>query len=223
MTVHTTAAGDAKRTKVVEKVRALLAKAASTEHEAEAEAFEEHALRLMADYEIAERELRDVAPHDAHEIDCSHFGRAQTAAVLLCAEVAAMFGGYGVKLSQDRRFRALLMCTPSQLELALPLIDHLLVQLMADLNRDRPRSRRDYSLGWAHRVVTRLEAAQERIYSEAKALVPTTDAAEAAFIERYGQARRARRQTVGPEYAVGQEAGEEADLRQHRLGGAGTD
>lgn len=215
--VDLTRGDEDKRAKVVERVRAMLAKAASTTHEAEAEAFEEHALRLMATYEIAERELRDVASHEPHDVPCGHFGHAQHAAVVLCAQVAALFGGYGVMVKRQRKYTARLMCTPSQLELAMPLIDHLLAQMMLDLNRDRPRSRKDYALGWVERVVTRLEEAQERIYSESKALVPTTDAAERAFVEAYGAPERARKQYVGANYYEGQQAGDEADLNQQRL------
>ena len=109
-----------KRAKVVERCRAMLAKAASTNHEAEAEAFEERALRLMAEYEIEERELRDALPHEAHDIPCGHFGHAQQAAVLLCVSVARLFGGYGVRVSENRKFTARLMCTPTQVGLKPP-------------------------------------------------------------------------------------------------------
>lgn len=209
---------DDKRAKVVERVRAMLAKAASTNHEAEAEAFEEHALRLMADYEIGERELRDVSPHEPHDIDCGHFGHAQHAAVVLCAGVAELFGGFGVMVKRQRKYAARLMCTPSQLDLAMPLIDHLLAQMMNDLNRDRPRSRKDYSLGWVERVTNRLAEAQERVYVDAKALVPTVDAARNAYLEAYGNPARGRKHYVGQNYFDGQVAGDEADLNQQRLG-----
>ncbi|MEL7207531.1 MAG: DUF2786 domain-containing protein [Actinomycetota bacterium] len=208
---------DDRRAKVVERVRAMLAKAASTNHEAEAEAFEEHALRLMAEYQIAERELREAQPHAPHDIECGHFGNAQHAAVVLCAGVAELFGGYGVMVKRQRKYAARLMCTPSQFELATPLIDHLLAQMMHDLNRDRPRSRKDYSLGWVERVLDRLGETRERVYSEAKSLVPTTEAARSAYLDTYGEPGRGRRQYVGANYFEGQVAGDEADLNQQRL------
>lgn len=208
-----------KRTKAVERVRAMLAKAASTNHRAEAEAFEEHALRLMAAYEIEERELRDAEPHDAHDVPCGHFGNAQYGAVLLCVNAAGLFGAYGVLVRQNRKYSARLMCTPSQFDMTMALIDHLLAQMMRDLNRDRPRSRKDYALGWVDRVLDRLNQAQARVYSESTALVPTTEAAESAYLELYGQPGKARRQYVGANYVEGQGAGEEADLNQQRLAG----
>lgn len=207
-----------KRAKVVERVRAMLAKAASSEHDAEAATFEEHALRLMAHWEIEERELRDAQPHDAYEIPCGHFGNAQAGAVLLLAGVARLFGGYAVRLSTgSRKHSVQLMCTPSQYEMAEAMADHLLPQLMGDINRDRPRSRRDYSLGWANRVLERLNEAQERVYSESNALVPTTEAAARAYRERFGPVRRAPTLRVGRDAAVGAAAGDEVDLRQRQL------
>jgi hypothetical protein len=207
-----------KRVKVVERVRAMLAKAASTDHEAEAATFEEHALRLMAAWEIEERELRDAQPHGSYDVPCGHFGNAQTGAVLLVAGVARLFGGFAVRLSDGhRRHTVRLTCTPTQFELAGALIDHLLPQLMADVNRDRPRSRRDYSVGWTQRVLERLTEAQARVYTESNALVPTTEAAERAYREQHGSVRRARTLRVGLDAVAGAEAGERVDLDQHRL------
>ncbi len=209
----------ARRAKVVERVRLMLAKAASTDHEAEAQVFEERALALMAAHEIEERELRDATPHEPHDIACGHFGHAQYAAVVLCVEVAGLFGAYGVMLRHQRKFTARLMCTSAQLDLTMPLVDHLLAQLMADLNRDRPRSRKDYALGWVNRVLIRLTEARARVYDRAGALVPTVASSAEAYHQQFGTPARGRRQQVGPDFVDGQAAGEEADLNQERLPG----
>ena len=212
---------DEKRAKMVERVRAMLAKAASTDHEAEAATFEEHALRLMARWEIEERELRDAQPHDSFDIPCGHFGHAQTGAVLLVAGIARLFGGFAVRMSDgSRRHTVRLTCTPTQFELASALIDHLLPQLMTDVNRDRPRSRRDYAVGWAQRVLERLDEAQARVYAESRALVPTTVAAERAYREQHGPVRRARTLRLGRDALTGADAGDRADLDQQRLDAA---
>ena len=209
---------DEKRAKVVELVRAMLAQAASTTFEAEAETFEAHALRLMAEYEIEQRELRDVdTDYDVHDIACERFGRAQYAAVVLCAEVAKLFGGYGILVRDNRRYTTRLVVTDTQFELAKPLIDHLLAQMMSALNHDKPRSRKDYSLGWVYRVLDRLNAAQAVVYSESNALVPTNDAAKAAYVELHGRPDTGRKIVVGANYQDGQVAGEGADLNQTRL------
>ncbi len=208
---------DAKRNRAVERVRAMLAKAAATDFEAEAQSFEEHALRLMAAYEIEERELRDSGTYESEHVPCHHFGNAQTGAVLLISGVARMFGAYPVQVSHSGKFTVSLTATPPQFDLTMTLVDHLFPQLMADITRDRPRSRRDYSIGWATKVLTRLELTQHRVYAQTDALVPTTTDAEHAFKSKNGPARKGRRLTVGHEYNHGVTAGERADLNQQQL------
>lgn len=207
------------RTKMIERVRTLLAKAASSEFEAETEAFETKAFRLMADHEIEERELRKASDFDEHVVDLTAFGRAGKGAACLAAGLADLFGGYAVlwSIGDGRSGRVKLFCTPHQREQVDLLLDHLLPQLRASLTRDRPRSRMSYSMAWAGRVHERLRSAQEEVYRECRALVPTNVQARAAFETEYGPARR-QRPSIDPRSAIsGDLAGTQADLNQQRL------
>lgn len=212
-----------RRTKMVERVRSLLAKAASSEFTSEAEAFEEKALSIMAEYEIAERELIDVrSVLDRTIIDLSHFKNGAWGAMELVGRLHTLFGGaYGVlqytdDLTGKRVYQAHVWSTPAAHEQAMLLAEHLLPQLRADMSRDKPRSRKTYSIAWAFRVHDRLSEAQERVYSRSQALVPTTDAADA---ERDKHCRD-REHSFRPDLLsglAGDRAGSEADLNQQRI------
>lgn len=199
----------------------MLAKAASTVHEAEAESFEAKALEIMAAYEIEERELREASGFSSEEIDFGHMGNAGTGAASLAIGLANLFGGAGVRSVVSRRHYAKLHTTPSQRENVDLMLDHLLPQLRHDLSRDRPRSRKSYSVGWAARVLARLHAAQSVVYARSNALVPTNDAArDDLYGELAAQGIRVSRASVrvdGVDYDRGDAAGEQADLNQPRV------
>ena len=55
------------------------------------------------------------------------------------------------------------------------------------------------------------------MYSESNALVPTNDAAKAAYVELHGRPGTGRKIVVGANYQDGQDAGDQADLNQTRL------
>ena len=210
-----------RRAKKVEQVRVMLAKAASTEHEAEAETFEAKALEIMAEYEIEERELRDVSGYASEEIDLGMMGNAGTGAASLAIGLADLFGGAGVRGVVDRKHYAKLHTTPSQRENVELMLDHLLPQMRNDLSRDRPRSRKSYSVGWAFRVLERLRAAQAVVYAQSNALVPTGDAARtdlyAQLNEQGVRVSTASVKVDGFDYQRGDAAGVEADLNQARV------
>lgn len=216
-------AAEQRRAKKVEQVRAMLAKAASTHHEAEAATFEAKALEIMAAYEIEERELREASGFESEEIDLGHMGNAGTGAASLAIGLADLFGGAGVRGVSDRRHYAKLHTTPSQRENVDLMLDHLLPQMRNDLSRDRPRSRKSYSVGWAYRVLDRLRSAQTIVYSQSNALVPTGDAARIdLYAQLSDQGIRVSTASVkvdGRDYERGDAAGEEADLNQARVAG----
>lgn len=199
----------------------MLAKAASTVHEAEADAFEAKALEIMAAYEIEERELREASSFSSEEVDLGHMGNAGTGAASLAIGLANLFGGAGVRSVVNRRHYAKLHTTPSQRENVDLMLDHLLPQLRHDLSRDRPRSRKSYSVGWAARVLARLHSAQSVAYAKSNALVPTNDAArDDLYGELASQGIRVSRASVrvdGADYERGDAAGEQADLNQPRV------
>lgn len=211
---------DESRDKWIEKARALLAKAADTDHEAEAQAFEAKALALMAKWDIEERDLRTV--DDDHEtllLDFTYFGNAGSGAASLACFVAELFGAYGALWSVgDRRAgRVKMTGTPSQLQRTQLLIDHLLPQLRDNILRDRPRSRKSYSLGWAGRVRARLGQLVQAAYAGEGALVPTSAAAREAFVAANGPVHSLNSPINPIDAARGSVAGEEADLGGTRL------
>ncbi len=210
---------DEKREKMVERVRHFFAKAASTDFPEEAEAFESRALRLMAEYEIAERELRDAGDYQSDIIDLTHFGRGGKGAAALACWLADGFGAYGVlwSVGDGKAGRVKITGTPSQLEQLNLLLDHLLPQLRADLTRDKPRSRMSYSLGWAQRVSERVKAAQVQVYSDCQALVPTNTEAQRAYEEENGRARSSRADVSMFDTIAGKTAGNNADINQARI------
>ncbi len=216
-----TAAGSERRAKKVEQVRAMLAKAASTEHEEEAESFEAKALEIMAAFEIEERELRAASGFESDEIDMGHMGNAGMGAATLAVGLANLFGGAGVRGVISRRHYATVHTTTSQRENVELMLDHLLPQLRRDLSRDKPRSRKSYSLGWAVKVVQRLEAAQAIAYSTTTSLVPTNDAATEDLYAQLAQSgirvSRASVKVDGLDFERGDVAGTEADLDQARV------
>ncbi len=207
--------------KQIDRVRGLLAKATSSEFEAESAAFEEKALALMAEHEIAERDLREPAHYGEDMIDLTSFGRAGKGAACLASWLADLFGGYAVLVSlrDGKAGRVLVTCTPSQRERLDVMLDHLLPQLRAAMTKDKPRSRMSYSLAWASAVLERLRTAQAEVYKSHGALVPTGDGARSAFEATNGTARQMTLRVNAASAAAGADAGNEADLGHDRLTG----
>jgi len=148
--------------KTIERIRGLLAKAASSEFDAEREAFEAKAMTLMAEHEIAERDLQTPSSIDQSMIDLTSFGRAGKGAACLAAWTAELLGGYAVLVSfrDGKSGRVQVYCTSTQRDRLDVLLDHLLPQLRAALTKDKPRSRMSYSLAWAVTVSNRLRESQ---------------------------------------------------------------
>lgn len=210
------------RAKRVERVRAMFAKAASTEHDEERHAFEAAALRIMAEWAIEERELRTVVDeaYDTQTIDVADFGNGQKGACLLISGVAKLFGAFAVRFNiGPRRFAMRIVATPSTWEMIEPLVSHLLAQLRHDVIRERPQSKMSYCVGWADTVMGRLEAAQAVVYSGCNALVPTQDAARSAYAELWGRTQKQGVTVNVRDHTVGGKAGARADLGQQRVRG----
>ncbi len=212
MTIHDHA-------KTIERVRGLLAKAASSEFDPEREAFERKAMALMAEHEIAERDLAEPSNIDHDMIDLTTFGRAGKGAACLAAWITELLGGYAVLVSirDGKSGRVQVYCTAAQRDRLDVLLDHLLPQLRAALTKDRPRSRMSYSLAWAHAVLKRLRASQADAYAEHGALVPTNDAARQAYDDDHGRAASMSLRVDAVSAGAGAAAGQEADLGHDRL------
>jgi hypothetical protein len=210
----------------VAKVSALLAKAASTEHEPERRAFEAKAQALITRHQIDEAELGTTAAIGEREVIVEGWGNATRGVVHLWAGVARL-NRCAVAHQTGRGWsRILLAGTEVDAELTSRMVEHLLPQLRLTILNDRPRSRMSYAIGWAHEVIDRLtaarstaaaEAAAERSTSEVAALVPTNTAA-AESLARAHQLRTERRATVDVgAYGSGISAGQRADLGRGRL------
>lgn len=217
------------RDTLVARVSALLAKAASTEHEPERRAFEAKAQALITRHQIDEAELGiGSGAIDEHEILVEGWGNATRGVVHLWAGVARLNRCAVAHRTGRGWSRVLLAGSEVDAELTTRLVGHLLPQLRLAILADRPRSRMSYAVGWAHEVVDRLEqarvqaaaeAAADLPGSEASALIPTnTDAADA--LAKAHQLRSERRATVDAgAYGSGMSAGQQADIGTTGLNG----
>jgi len=207
--------------KTIERIRGLLAKAVSSEFDAEREAFEAKAMTLMAEHEIAERELQAPSSIGESLIDLTSFGRAGKGAACLAAWIAELLGGYAVLVSfrDGKSGRVQVYCTSPQRDRLDLLLDHLLPQLRAAMTKDKPRSRMSYSLAWAHAVLERLRTSHAAAYATHGALIPTNAAAKAAYRAEHGEPGSMSLRVEAASADAGTAAGHEADLGYDRLTG----
>lgn len=207
------------RDSLIAKVSALLAKADSTEHEPEREAFLAKAQALITRHQIEEAELR-INPASVVErsIVIEGWGNATRGVVYLYSGVAELNRCSVGHRTGRGTARIVLFGTETDAELTCALVEHLLPQLRLAILNDRPRSRMSYSIGWTHEVLARLKAATEAVAAASNALVPTnTDADEA--LRNTHRLRSERRNTVdSAEYGSGIDAAGQADLGGVKVG-----
>ncbi len=211
-------AGTPSRDRIVDRVRALLAKADSTEHQAERDAFFAKAQALITRHHIDEAELEAADSEVVREtVLIVDWGHATRGVVYLYGEVAELNRcSLGHQLTRGAA-RIELFGTSLDIELTLTLVDYLLPQLRAALLRDRPRSRMSYSMGWVREVAARLAEAQKAEAAISNALVPTNVTADEALHAAF-QVRSARSTEVDTRaYGSGMAAGENADIGHVKL------
>ncbi len=196
-----------------------MAKADSTEHEPEREAFLAKAQALITRHQIAEGELQFSRMHmEERSIVIDDWGNATRGVVHLYSGVARLNRCSVAHRTSRGWARIVLMGTDTDAQLTCALVEHLLPQLRLAILNDRPRSRMSYSIGWTHEVLNRLQAAQEQAAADSKALVPTNVAADEALRAAH-RLRSERRNTVdSEEYGDGAEAAEDVDLGRVGLG-----
>ena len=210
------------------RVSALLAKAASTDHEPERLAFEAKAQALITRHQIDEAELGvSGGAIDEREVLVEGWGNATRGVVHLWAGVAGLNRCAVAHRTGRGWSRVLLAGSEVDAEVTSRLVEHLLPQLRLAILNDRPRSRMSYAVGWAHEVVDRLgqaqaaaaaEAAAHRPDAEAAALIPTNTAAADALATAH-RLRSERRTTVdAAAYGSGLSAGQRADIGTAGLG-----
>lgn len=207
------------RNRIVERVRALLAKADSTDHEPEREAFLAKAQQLITRYHIEQGELSSSTSQMSQcEVMITEWGNATRGVVRLYGAVAELNRSYSAHQMTRGVAKVIMFGTELDLELTTTLVDHLLPQLRHDILRDRPRSRMSYALGWANRVGQRLAEAQATEAAKSNSLVPTSHAAEEALSEAY-TLRAARTTRVdGLEWLSGGDAAESVDIGNSKIG-----
>ncbi len=205
---------------MVAKVAALLAKAESTEHRPEREAFQAKAQALITRYQIEDGELhRSGGRMTERSVPIDHWGNATRGVVHLYAGVAELNRCSVAHRTGRGWARVVLFGADVDAELVCTMVDHLLPQLRHAIIDDRPRSRMSYAIGWAHEVVDRLRVAREGAAAESDALVPTNAAAEEALRSTHRLRPERRRPVDAAAFGSGMLAGERADLGRRGLGG----
>lgn len=222
------------RRSLVAKVSALLAKAASTDHEPERRAFEAKAQALITRHQIDEGELGVAGAMGEREVLVDGWGNATRGVVHLWAGVARLNRCAVAHQSGRGWSRVLLAGTETDAEVTSRLVEHLLPQLRLAILADRPRSRMSYAIGWAHEVIDRLSQARlaaavevadqrsaaHRSPAEVDSLVPTNTAAAEALAEAHALRSERRAKVDVGAYGSGISAGQRADLGGGRLASA---
>jgi len=206
------------RDRIVERVRALLAKANSTDHEPERQAFVTKAQQLITRYHIEQPELTESDSTIGEErIAITGWGNATRGVVNLYAAVASCNRCTTARTGDRNNTHVILVGSETDRQLTTTLVDHLLPQLRHDLLRDKPRSRMSYAVGWSIEVSDRLTEAQEAEAATTMALVPTNEAAREALHATYKIARARSAELRFEEYGSGRRAGQNADIGHTKL------
>ena len=208
-----------RRTNIIDKVRAMLAKASSTTHEPEREAFEAKAQALITRHQIEAREL-DQADSEIIErrIDIKTWGDAARGVIYLYGGIAELNRSSAAHRAVGDYSQVILFGTEVDLDLTQTMVRHLLPQLRTHMLLDRPSSRMSYAIGWTHEVLSRLIAAQLATAAEFGALVPTNTAADEAMLAAYKLKSDSPATTVDSvEYEFGASAAGRADIGRTKL------
>lgn len=207
------------RERLIDKVSALLAKAASTDHEPERRAFQAKAQTLITRYQIEEEEL-DLRPGSVGEdvIEVEGWGNATRGVVHLYSAVAELNRCKVAHQSTRGRSTLLLYGTETDTALTRTLVEHLLPQLRLAILNDKPRSRMSYAVGWAYEVANRLQEAREHEAATSDSLIPTNTAAEEALRSAYKLTSGRRASIDAGAYGSGVEAAERADIGGIKVG-----
>lgn len=233
--------------KLLAKVRALLAKAQSTDYPAEAETYSAKAEALVAEYGITQAQL---------QAESAKTGRIRVTTMVIpmdnpySAQKATLLGcignALGVKVISSQYansstvIRATVLGFPTDLERVELLYTSLLLQAARQLRHQYPPDpvgnvaayRRRWFSGFAYAVQMRLaeierhaaEQAQQHtpsgVPSTALVLRDRSALIEQAYTETYGNLKaRATPTTSGPGFHRGLQAGARADLNQTRIAG----
>ncbi len=207
------------RETIIRRVHGLLAKANSSEHQAERESYEAKAQQLMTRYQIESSEFEESGPIEQRIVAISGWGNATRGVVSLHQCVASLNRCTGAGNTSRGEGFVYLFGRPTDLDLTMTLVNHLLPQLRLALVADKPRSRMSYSLGFAHTVHSRLFEAQATAAAETNALVPTNTEASEAMYSELNVKRAPRTAVYGDDLTSGEAAAANVDLGQTRVTG----
>lgn len=142
---------------IAAKVKALLAKATSSEFPAEREAFEAKANQLIFEHQLTQSDLDASDYHQDHRV-VSGYGNATEGILGLWSWIAKAYGCFTLLTRLERAVcRVTMIGDADDIAIVAATVDYLAVQLMNDIARDKPRSRKTYSEAWASRAAHRLE------------------------------------------------------------------
>lgn len=227
----------------MEKIRALLDKAESTEFPEEAEALTNKAVELMERYRIDEAMIADARPpQDRGKIIEKEIfagaGPYVNARVLLAVEISECHSVRTIIGTEDRGKVLFLVGYETDIELTEMLYTSLLVQATGALNSPEVKKSkpgfvhgtafgRSFLMSFAMTVGNRLRAAT-RVASDATAdtgrsvalvLADRTKDVDDDVLRRYGKLRSAKQFTAGSSYdgsVAGIQAGNRADIGSDR-------
>ena len=225
------------------KVRALLAKAESTEFEAEAEAFTAKAMELIAKHGIDEALLaasgdkRDDIGQLRIDLDAPYTTEKQTLLTMIARAMRCQC--VGTRYGRTTAY-CMVIGFESDLERVNLLYTSLLIQATSQLTRQRPDAdnlwfesttsyRKAWFCGFAYAVGERLQEAERRAaaqtvdrtpgVSTALVLRDRTAMVDERYAELFPDVQTSRRQIrSGNGYRNGRSAGERADIGSTRIG-----
>jgi len=202
--------------KMIAKVRGLLEKAKNeaTSEEERNNLFAQTE-RLIAKHMIAEGELGESSPMTMRLIQLSGLGNLASPIGELYMAISELHSCYGVTFTHQGRGNLKLQIygTDHNLDIVETLAEYLRAQLIADTNRDKPRSRKSYGFGWAWAVESRLQEAQQAAETEYMGLVPTSKEAHDYAHSQVGGITNPREDEPNSEDVVkGLDAGNTADI-----------
>jgi hypothetical protein len=205
--------------RIAAKVRALLAKAASTEFPAERDACETKAFELMARHAIDADALGERSPIEHRKHAIVGWGNATTGVAAIWTWIAQLQRCAGCSQPLQRGVAVVhLFGASDDLDIVEALVEHLLGQLRSDIARDRPASRLSYARAWGTQVHHRLADIIAATAAHTNLPVPTNSAAATALRSTFAKVRRkAHNDTDMASLVRGAVAGKSADLGQQRV------
>lgn len=230
---------------VINKIRGLLAKAESTEYEAEAEALLDKATSLMASHRVSEAMLAEAgkAAEDPMVVQKVTIGTWTVSKTHLLINIGQAFGCHTTRESWGNKKALQVIGHQSDVETVVALMTHLEIQLDRALlaqkgwdKGDTRRVRANFARAWCLRVAERVEehyatAVKEAVQdqggsSSSVALVLRDRSLETDdfFEETQGYKPRYRTSNLNltdrSAFGAGRAAGNRADIGAGRLGGS---